>query len=61
MIPYSVSYIMSFLVSSSLELTIPNDFSYGIQFLAHGSTLFIYLKFNKLFRQVLVDYIHFKF
>ncbi len=46
MILYSVSYIMSFLVSSSLELAIPNDFSYGIEFLTHGSTLLIYLKFK---------------
>ena len=39
------------------ELTLFSNISSGIQFMAHGSTLFIYFTFNKLFRSVLCEYL----
>jgi hypothetical protein len=56
MIPYLLSDILSYLLETTPHLKIFNDFSYGIIFISHGSTLFIYFRFNKLFRSVLIEY-----
>lgn len=56
MCPYLIGYILSYVLESTAELKMYNNISYGILFFSHGSTLFIYLAFNKLFRQVLVSF-----
>lgn len=61
MIPYLVSYVLRFVLVLTPELDMYNNFSSGILYIAHGSTLFIYLAFNKLFRRVLIGYLCFKF
>ena len=56
MIPYLISYILSYILESTPQLEMYNDISYGILFISHGSTLFIYFTCNKLFRSVLLGY-----
>ncbi len=57
MVPYMISYILYYALEWTPELTLFSNISSGIQFMAHGSTLFIYFTFNKLFRSVLLEYI----
>ncbi len=61
MIPYLISYILSFLLESTPQLNTFNNISVGILFLSHGSSIFIYFAFNKLFRSVLLKYFQLKF
>ena len=52
-----ISYILYYALEWTPELTLFSNISSGIQFMAHGSTFFIYFTFNKLFRNVLLKYI----
>jgi hypothetical protein len=59
MIPYLLSVILSYLLETTPHQQIFSDFSYGIIFISHGLTFFIYFGFNKLFRSVLIEYFEF--
>jgi len=54
MCPYLIAYILGYVLEQTPDLEI-----YGILYISHGSTLFIYISFNKYFRQVLNGYFNF--
>ena len=56
MVPYLLSYILSFLLEKTPQLEIYNESSYLILFVSHSLSIFIYFRFNKLFRKILVGY-----
>ncbi len=60
MLPFLVYYILSFILASSPQLSMYNNVTRGILYISHGTSLFIYIAFNKLFRQVLLGYFKFK-
>jgi hypothetical protein len=59
MFPYLIANILSYILQSTSELTLFTNISYGFLYVSHGSTLFIYLTFNKQFRQVLFGYLQY--
>jgi hypothetical protein len=59
MCPYLIAYILGYVLEQTPDLEIFTDISYGILYISHGSTLFIYISFNKYFRQVLNGYFNF--
>jgi hypothetical protein len=61
MIPYLISYILSFILPPSPTLSLFATTTTGILFMAHSSTIFVYYAYNKLHRETLLGYLHFKF
>ena len=59
MFPYLIAYILGYVLEQTANLEMFTDITYGILYVSHGSTLFVYVSFNKLFRQVLLDYLNF--
>jgi hypothetical protein len=57
MCPYVVAFILRFVLNSSPGLSIYFTISLGIMWISHGLTLFVYITFNKVFKQVLFGYI----
>lgn len=49
MCPYLISNVLNFIFNSTPELVIYQNISTSILFIFHGSTLFIYLTFNRQF------------
>ncbi len=60
MLPYMIYYILSFILAPSPQLSMYNNVTRGILYISHGTSLFIYIAFNKLFRQILLGYLKFK-
>ena len=59
--PFMLSYIFSFVLTTTPQLQMFSNICFGIIYLSHSLTLFVYFTFNKLFRKVLIGYLHFKF
>lgn len=59
--PYAVAFILSNVQPATDALYTYGVTSSGILFFTHGLNLFVYLAFNKIFREVLYGYLKFKF
>jgi hypothetical protein len=59
--PFMLSYIFSFVLTTTPQLQMYSNICFGIIYLSHGLTFFVYFTFNKLFRKILIGYLHFKF
>ncbi len=57
MSPYLITYILRYVLGQSTPLlNMITNISFGILYISHGTTLFIYLSCNKLLRKVLIEY-----
>jgi hypothetical protein len=61
MVPYLMSNILSYSLVSTKEFQLYSNISLGILFFSHGLTLIVYLAFNKIFREIFIEYLHLKF
>ena len=58
MSPYLITYILGYTLGvSTPQFDMITNISFGILFISHGTTFFIYFACNKLFREVLIGYI----
>ena len=61
MVPYLMSNMLSYSLVSTREFQLYSNISLGILLFSHGLTLFVYLAFNKMFREIFIEYLHLKF
>jgi len=61
MVPYLISNILSYLLDSTQAFQTYSNISIGFLLLSHGLTFFVYLTFNKMFKQIFIKYLHLKF
>ena len=55
-IPQTVAYVMSLIIGISYQYSLNYNISIGFFFFIHGINIFIYIRFNKLFRKILIGY-----
>jgi hypothetical protein len=57
--PYLISNILSNVLVSTQAFQLYTNISIGILLFSHGLTLFVYLNFNKIFREIFIGYFNF--
>ena len=55
-VPYSISFILKFRLSALYGFRVYKIICSALMKLVHGINIFVYFKFNKMFRQVLVGF-----
>jgi len=57
MFPHMIYYILNFLLAPSSQLAMVNNVTRGVLYISHGTTFFIHIYFNRMFRKVLIRYL----